>query len=224
MLIAGVDEVGRGPLAGPVIAAAVILAADIPGVTDSKKLSEKKREQLFAVIKSQAVCYALGRVEPQEIDAINIHNASLLAMQRAIEGLEVTPDKVLVDGLYTPNISISMPSLSVKNSNINMQNIVTEHLESSCNEFFSQNARSADLSKNPEIIYEAIVKGDSLINAIGAASILAKVTRDREMIEMDSKYPGYNFSKHKGYPTKEHKNAIAALGLSAIHRQSFRCC
>lgn len=176
MLIAGVDEVGRGPLAGPVIAAAVILQADIPGVTDSKKLSEKKRAQLVEVIKNEAISFSFGRVEHDEIDEINIHNASLLAMQRAIENLEVKPDKVLVDGLHMPQIAI--PG-------------------------------------------EAIIKGDSLINAIGAASILAKVKRDLEMQEMDELYPGYSFAKHKGYPTKIHKEAIELLGPCTIHRLSF---
>lgn len=179
MFIAGVDEVGRGPLAGPVIAAAVILNHDIPGVTDSKKLSEKKREALFSVIESQALCFAYGRVEPDEIDEINIHNASLLAMQRAILGLSIRPNKILVDGLHVPNVDIEC---------------------------------------------EAIVKGDSLINSIGAASIIAKVTRDREMVEMDNIYPGYNFAKHKGYPTRDHKIALNNLGPSKIHRMSFSPC
>lgn len=179
MLIAGVDEVGRGPLAGPVIAAAVILNEDIVGVTDSKKLSSKKREDFFVIIKEQALSYAIGRVDPHEIDEINIHNASLLAMQRAIAALTIRPDKILVDGLYVPNVDIAC---------------------------------------------EAIVKGDSLINSIGAASIIAKVERDREMVEMDAVYPGYNFAKHKGYPTKDHKLALSALGLSKIHRKSFSPC
>lgn len=176
MLIAGVDEVGRGPLAGPVIAAAVILEKDIDGVTDSKKLSEKKRIQLIDVIQEQAVAYAYGRVEPEEIDEINIHNASLLAMQRAIENLSVQPDKILVDGIHKPQTDIEC---------------------------------------------EAIVKGDSLINSIGAASILAKVMRDLEMLEMEELYPGYSFAQHKGYPTKLHKQALLDLGPSAIHRLSF---
>ena len=179
MLFAGVDEVGRGPLAGPVIAAAVILKQDILGVTDSKKLSAKRRDELFVIIQSQALCFAYGRVEPHEIDEINIHNASLLAMQRAIAGLTVRPDKILVDGLYVPDVDIAC---------------------------------------------EAIVKGDSLINSIGAASIIAKVTRDKEMVEMDAVYPGYNFTKHKGYPTKEHKLALSNLGVSKIHRMSFAPC
>lgn len=177
MLIAGVDEVGRGPLAGPVIAAAVILNKDIPGVKDSKKLSVKKREELFKLIQAEALCFAYGRAEPDEIDKINIHNATLIAMQRAISNLSIKPDKVLVDGLYVPKV---------------------------------------------EILSEAIVKGDSLVNAIGAASIIAKVTRDREMAAMDALYPGYNFTKHKGYPTKEHKAALQKLGLSKIHRKSFK--
>lgn len=179
MLIAGVDEVGRGPLAGPVIAAAVVLKRDIAGVTDSKKLSAKKRDELCIRIHAEALSFAYGRVEPYEIDEINIHNASLLAMQRAIANLAITPDKLMVDGLYVPQINIAA---------------------------------------------EAIVKGDSLINSIGAASIIAKVMRDREMIEMDELYPGYGFAKHKGYPTKEHKMALDKLGLSKIHRKSFSPC
>jgi ribonuclease HII len=179
MLIAGVDEVGRGPLAGPVIAAAVVLQKDIFGVTDSKKLSSKKRDGLFVVILEEALCFAFGRVEPHEIDEINIHNASLLAMQRAIANLTFTPDKILVDGLYVPQVNIPT---------------------------------------------EAIVKGDSLINSIGAASIIAKVTRDREMLEMEDLYPGYGFGKHKGYPTKEHRIALDKLGLTKIHRKSFSPC
>ncbi len=179
MLIAGVDEVGRGPLAGPVVAAAVILSQDIPGVMDSKKLSAKKRKLLSEIIKSEAISYAYGRVEPQEIDVLNIHNATLLAMQRAIDGLSVKPDKIMIDGLYVPKV---------------------------------------------QPICEAIVKGDSLINSIAAASILAKVKRDDEMVEMDKIYPGYDFAKHKGYPTKAHKQALNAIGPSEIHRMSFAPC
>lgn len=179
MLIAGVDEVGRGPLAGPVIAAAVVLKKDILGVTDSKKLSSKKRDELFIVIQKEALSFAYGRVEPHEIDEINIHNASLLAMQRAIANLSVKPDKIMVDGLYVPQVNIAA---------------------------------------------EAIIKGDSLINSIGAASIIAKVTRDREMLEMEKLYPGYGFAKHKGYPTKEHITALEKLGLCEIHRKSFSPC
>lgn len=176
MYIAGVDEVGRGPLAGPVIVAAVILNDDIPGVTDSKKISEKKRIQLAEIIKKQAVCYSYGRAEAYEIDEINIHQATLLAMQRAIDGLSIKPHKALVDGLYTPNVNIPC---------------------------------------------EAIVKGDLTVGSIGAASILAKVLRDTEMQAMDDLYPGYDFAKHKGYPTRAHKEAILTLGPSEIHRMSY---
>lgn len=176
MYIAGVDEVGRGPLAGPVVAAAVILAQNIVGLDDSKKLTEKRRQELSAVIQSQALCYAFGRAEPEEVDAINIHNATLLAMQRAIQNLQIQPDKVMVDGLYVPKIKIPC---------------------------------------------EAIVKGDSLINSIAAASIIAKVKRDNEMQEIDLLYPGYGFARHKGYPTKQHKEALRLLGPTSIHRMSF---
>ena len=178
MVIAGVDEVGRGPLAGPVVTAAVILDSRSPidGVTDSKKLTPAKREQLAKEIKARALCYAYGRADVEEIDRLNIHHATLLAMKRAIEGLSMRPDKVLVDGLYTPDVS--MPC-------------------------------------------EAIIKGDSLIQAIGAASILAKVLRDQEMVEMDEIYLGYGFSGHKGYPTAVHRAALKALGPCAIHRLSY---
>ena len=176
MLIAGVDEVGRGPLAGPVVTAAVILRGPIEGVTDSKKLTPLKRQQLAIEIRERALCYAYGRAEAEEIDRLNIHHATLLAMKRAIEGLSICPEKVVVDGLYTP--SVTMPC-------------------------------------------EAIVKGDSLIVAIGAASILAKVLRDGEMEEMDALYPGYGFALHKGYPTAMHRAALKQLGPCAIHRRSY---
>ncbi len=176
MIVAGVDEVGRGPLAGAVIAAAVILDAPIPGLADSKKLSHKKRELLVKVITEQAKSYAYGRVEVTEIDKINIHQASLLAMQRAIEGLKITPDKVLVDGLYCPQVT--MPC-------------------------------------------EAMVGGDACVQEISAASILAKVKRDAEMIALDACYPGYDFAKHKGYPTVKHRDALKRLGPCEIHRRSF---
>lgn len=174
--IAGVDEVGRGPLAGPLITAAVILQEPIIGVTDSKKLSAKKRHDIALLIKEKALCFAYGRVEAEEIDQINIHQATLLAMKRAIEGLSIRPDKVMVDGLYLP--SVDMPC-------------------------------------------EAVVKGDLLIYEIGAASILAKVARDMEMEELDKQYPGYGFSKHMGYPTAKHRQALLDLGPCAIHRKSF---
>lgn len=176
MFVAGVDEVGRGPLAGPVVTAAVILNEPIVGVCDSKQLSEKKREQLVLEIKSKALCYAYGRAEVHEIDELNIHHATLLAMKRAIESLTITPSEVFVDGLYTP--SVQMPC-------------------------------------------KAIVKGDSLIYQIAAASILAKVARDHEMKAMDELYPGYQFAVHKGYPTAKHRDALKQLGACPIHRRSY---
>lgn len=178
-LIAGIDEVGRGPLAGPVIAAAVILNPQHPiqGLKDSKQLSEKKRESLSEIIKERALCYAFGRAEPNEIDEINILQASLLAMQRAVANLAIQPEQALVDGLYPPKINCEV---------------------------------------------KAIVKGDQLIPVISAASIIAKVFRDHEMMEFDSQYPEYGFAKHKGYPTKEHMRAIQQYGITPIHRQSFK--
>ncbi len=176
LYIAGVDEVGRGPLAGPVVTAAVILREPIEGVTDSKKLTPLRRKLLAVIIRERAVCYAYGRAEVDEIDRLNIHHATLLAMKRSIEGLSICPDKALIDGLYIPQVA--MPC-------------------------------------------QAIVKGDSLIAEIGAASILAKVLRDAEMEDMDILYPGYGFSLHKGYPTAFHRNALKALGPCAIHRRSY---
>lgn len=176
MLIAGVDEVGRGPLAGPVVTAAVILQEPIDGLGDSKQLSSKKREILVEKIKSSAVSFAYGRAEVYEIDALNIHHATLLAMKRAIEGLSVTPDEIFVDGLYTPQMILPC---------------------------------------------RAIVKGDSLIYQISAASILAKVARDAEMQAMDERYPGYQFASHKGYPTATHRDALKRLGACPIHRRSY---
>ncbi len=177
-LIAGVDEVGRGPLLGAVVAAAVILDPDNPieGLTDSKKLSEKRREELAIEIKDKALCWSLGRAEVEEIDQINILQASLLAMQRAVEGLSLSPSHCLIDGNRCPNLVCSS---------------------------------------------EAIVKGDLKIPAIGAASIIAKVARDQEMLELDEQYPGYGIAQHKGYPTKLHLNALKNLGVTPIHRQSF---
>lgn len=177
-LIAGVDEAGRGPLAGPVIAAAVILNPEKPiaGITDSKMLTAIQREDLRDQICSNALAWATGRAEVEEIDSINILQASMLAMQRAVNALSVTPDKVLVDGNRCPTLTYPV---------------------------------------------EAIVKGDAKVQAIGAASIIAKVARDHEMIRMDTKYPGYGFAQHKGYPTKAHVNALEKLGLCAIHRRSF---
>jgi len=177
-IIAGVDEVGRGPLAGPVIAAAVILDPENPvqGLMDSKKISEKKRILLSKEIREKALSWAIGRAEHDEIDSINILQASLLAMKRAVESLSIKPKLVLVDGLHCPDIIYKV---------------------------------------------KAIIKGDSKIPAISAASIIAKVARDNEMIAMDSQYPGYGFSRHKGYPTKMHVNALQELGVSSIHRKSF---
>ncbi|MCE0723955.1 MULTISPECIES: ribonuclease HII [Legionella] len=176
MLIAGVDEVGRGPLAGAVVTAAVILEAPIEGLADSKKLSAKKRELLSVLIKEQAIAYAYGRAEVDEIEVLNIHHATLLAMQRAIEALPIKPDHVLVDGKYMPKLSIPC---------------------------------------------KAIVQGDNLIPEISAASILAKVFRDAEMIALDALYPGYGFAEHKGYATVAHREALNRLGPCKIHRRNF---
>ncbi|MBE9525842.1 MAG: ribonuclease HII [Proteobacteria bacterium] len=179
VLIAGVDEVGRGPLAGPVVTAAVILDPDNPiiGLNDSKKLTEKKREVLALEIKEKALCYMIARAEFSEIDSLNIFHATLLAMQRAVMGLSIKPELVLVDGKFCPEIPYTC---------------------------------------------EAIIKGDSKVAAISAASIIAKVSRDSEMIKMDDVYPGYGFAKHKGYPTKVHIEALENLGITAIHRRSFK--
>lgn len=182
-LITGVDEVGRGPLAGAVVAAAVILPEDhsIRYLTDSKKLTEKRREIAYQDILDQAVCYSLGRAECTEIDQINILQASLKAMTRAVAGLKVKPDFALIDGNKIPN-----------------------ELESSLN-----------------IKAKAVIKGDLLESVISAAAIIAKVTRDREMQELDALYPEYGFAKHKGYPTKAHLDAIREHGVTKIHRLSF---
>ena len=175
---AGVDEAGRGPLAGPVIAAAVILPADhgLEGLTDSKKLTEARREALAEAIREQAVAWALGRAEVEEIDSLNILQASLLAMQRAVVALDVRPRQVLVDGNRCPDLDCPV---------------------------------------------EAIVRGDATVPAISAASILAKVARDREMCELDARYPQYQLARHKGYPTRVHLEALAEHGVSVIHRRSF---
>jgi ribonuclease HII len=176
-VIAGVDEVGRGPLAGDVVAAAVILGpSGLKGLTDSKALSEIRRLELAERIRTDAVAWAIGRAGVEEIDALNILQASLLAMRRAVEALSVQPTLVLVDG-----------------------------------------------NRLPDWPYEsrAIVKGDLTEPAISAASIVAKVTRDQEMVELDREYPGYGFASHKGYPTKTHLAALMRLGISRIHRRSF---
>ena len=177
-LIAGVDEVGRGPLAGPVVAAAVILDPNNPieGLADSKKLSKKRREELHDEIKSKALAWSIARAEAAEIDELNILQASLVAMSRAVAALSIPPEHVLVDGNKLPEMNCSA---------------------------------------------EAIIKGDEKIPAISAASIIAKVARDREMDEMDIEYPGYGFSKHSGYPTKIHLQALQELGVTPIHRRSF---
>ncbi|KPD04349.1 ribonuclease HII [Moellerella wisconsensis] len=177
-LIAGVDEVGRGPLVGAVVTAAVILDPNNPiiGLMDSKKLSEKRREKLFIEIQEKALSWSIGRAEPEEIDNINILQATMLAMQRAVAGLSIQPDFVLIDGNRCP--ALSMPSQSV-------------------------------------------IKGDSLVQEISAASILAKVTRDREMVVLDQQYPEYGFAKHKGYPTALHLEKLAQYGAIAVHRKSF---
>ena len=177
VLTAGCDEVGRGPLAGDVVAAAVILGPSIPeGLNDSKKLTERKRERLFDEIKVSAVAWSIGRASVEEVDRLNILNASLLAMKRAVESLAPSPDHVLVDGDKLPAWQFSA---------------------------------------------EAIVGGDGSIPCISAASVLAKVTRDREMVQLDQEYPGYGLAKHKGYPTAQHLDALARLGVSPIHRRSF---
>lgn len=177
-LLAGVDEVGRGPLAGDVVAAAVILdpARPIIGLADSKKLTEKRREALFIEIQQYALSWSIARATVAEIDQLNILQASLLAMKRAVTGLSVQPEHVLVDGNKLPQWKYSA---------------------------------------------ETVVKGDSRVAAISAASILAKVTRDREMCEFDYQYPGYGFASHKGYPTQMHMDALELLGITPIHRNSF---
>ncbi len=178
-LIAGVDEAGRGPLAGPVVAAAVILNPECPivGLKDSKLLSEARRQQLESQIKSQALCYFVASATVAEIDALNILQATLLAMQRAIQGLSITPTRVLVDGNRLPELTISA---------------------------------------------QAIVQGDKLIEAISAASILAKVARDEMMVAYHRQHPDFSFHIHKGYGTKQHMAELAQFGSLDIHRQSFR--
>lgn len=177
-LVAGVDEVGRGPLAGPVVTAAVILdpGRPITGLADSKTVSEKKRERLFDEIREKALAWAIGRCEVEEIDELNILQATMVAMQRAVAGLSPQPEHALIDGNRCPQLPCSS---------------------------------------------EAVVKGDSKVAAISAASILAKVTRDLEMVELDRQYPGYGLAGHKGYPTKVHIEALRTLGVTPIHRRSF---
>jgi ribonuclease HII len=177
-IIAGVDEAGRGPLAGPVYAAAVVLNPELPitGLTDSKLLTAKKREKLAQLIQEHALAFAVARAEVHEIDEINILHASLLAMRRAVEMLSLAPELVLIDGNRCPQLNCET---------------------------------------------QAIIKGDQTVPAISAASILAKVARDQEMILLDQQYPGYGFAIHKGYGTQQHLLALKKLGASPIHRRSF---
>ena len=177
--IAGIDEAGRGALAGPVIAAAVILPTHyrIEGLRDSKQLSPKQRAHLFDEIHNVAVSVGIGSVDHRGIDRLNILQAALLAMREAVEKLTPSPDYILVDGLHLPGVGM---------------------------------------------VGEAIPKGDSKSYSIAAASIIAKVTRDRLMIELDPIYPNYGFSRHKGYPTSQHRQAIAQFGTSEIHRRTFK--
>ena len=176
--VCGCDEAGRGPLCGPVVAAAVILPRGIviEGLNDSKKLTEKKRDALFEVIKEKALAYAIAEATPEEIDEINILNASMLAMRRAVDMLDLKADFALIDG---------------------------------------------NCSRGFDIPTETVVKGDSKSASIAAASILAKVTRDMGCLELDRLYPEYGIAKHKGYPTKEHMDAVREHGPSPIHRRSF---
>ncbi|CAM8652109.1 RnhB Ribonuclease HII [Comamonadaceae bacterium] len=177
-LVAGVDEAGRGPLAGPVVAAAVILddLRPIAGLNDSKKLSAARREKLFDEIRAKALCCSIAHASVEEIDEINILQATLLAMRRAVEGLRLKPVKVLVDGNRLPVL---------------------------------------------DVLAEAIVKGDATVPAISAASILAKVTRDRWCAELDAQYPQYGFATHKGYGTAEHLAALQTHGACPEHRKTF---
>lgn len=177
-LVAGVDEAGRGPLAGPVVAAAVILDARAPieGLADSKQLSPRRREQLFDEIRAKALCCSIAQASVEEIDRLNILQATLLAMQRAVKGLRLKPNKVLVDGNRLPSL---------------------------------------------EVLAEAVVSGDALVPSISAASILAKVTRDRLLNELHALHPGYGFDRHKGYGTVQHMLALQTLGPLDVHRRSF---
>ncbi len=178
-LVAGVDEAGRGPLAGSVVAAAVILPNEfeLPGLTDSKKLTESRREVLESQIKSVALSWSVAEASCEEIDQINILQATLLAMRRAVDGLSVVPQRVLVDGNRAPQLTQPV---------------------------------------------ECIVKGDLTEACISAASILAKQNRDRQMYELDQRYPQYGFARHKGYPTRAHRDALIEFGACPQHRRSFR--
>lgn len=178
MYIAGIDEAGRGPLAGPVVAAAVILPVrhGIKGLADSKQLTAKQRDYLYDKIVGHCVAYGVGRGEVAEIDQLNIHQATLLAMRRAVEALAIQPHEVCVDGRHCP--AVLMPA-------------------------------------------RAIIHGDETVPVISAASIIAKVTRDREMVQYDHEYPGYGFAQHKGYGTPQHCTALKKLGVTPLHRRSF---
>ena len=178
LLIAGVDEVGRGPLAGPVVTAAVILDSShiIDGLADSKGLTEKKRGQLDQLIREHALSFSIGQADVHEIDRMNILQATMLAMQRAVAGLTIRPDKVLVDGNRLPVLSCEA---------------------------------------------EAIVGGDGLVAEISAASIIAKVYRDRMMNDLHHRYPQYGFDSNKGYPTRMHRDALQKYGVTPFHRRSF---
>ncbi|MFQ5754639.1 MAG: ribonuclease HII [Acidiferrobacterales bacterium] len=178
MLVAGVDEAGRGPLAGPVVAAAVVLDTkrSIAGLADSKVLTPARRQVLAQVIKQRALCWAVGRAEVADIDRLNILQASLLAMRRAVETLDIVPDLALIDGNRAPPLACRV---------------------------------------------KTVVKGDATIPAVQAASILAKVARDAEMFSLDKAFPGYGFSRHKGYPTATHLLALAIFGVSPVHRRTF---
>jgi len=177
-LVAGVDEAGRGPLAGPVVAGAVILDPENPiaGLKDSKRLTAMRRDALYAEIQEKALVWAVGRAEVEEIDRINILQATMLAMQRAVAALVPSAEHALIDGNRCPDLACPA---------------------------------------------QAIVKGDSRVAAISAASIMAKVTRDREMLSLDVRYPGYGFAQHKGYPSKAHIQALENLGVSPVHRCSY---
>jgi len=176
--VAGVDEAGRGPLAGPVIAAAVILDPDNPvcGLKDSKQLTQLRREVLYLEITQKSLAWATGRASVEEIDRLNILQATLLAMQRAVVMLSPPAQRVLVDGNQCPRLDCPV---------------------------------------------EAVVRGDSTVAAISAASIIAKVTRDREMVKLDRRYPGYGLARHKGYPSREHLLALQSLGVTPLHRRSY---
>ena len=177
-LIGGVDEAGRGPLAGAVFAACVVLnpANKIEGISDSKKLSEKKRNKLAYLIKKNSMAWAVASASVEEIDKINILQASLLAMKRAVESLPFLPDKILVDGIHSPKLNLQV---------------------------------------------QTVIKGDSLVPEISAASILAKTARDAEMYCLHKSFPDYGFDQHKGYPTKKHLEALQIHGISIVHRRSF---